>query len=104
MRGKLTNAARHYSPKFINSIDRWTMNYDRMHRKNLATQGVMSFKRGMTVTGSVSSEDVSAFTLANIEELSSFAVPDPVSYEDLRLGQPTIQTPGVPLRIQLEAG
>jgi hypothetical protein len=102
--GNLTNAARAYSPKFINSIDRWTMIYYRIQRENLAKQGVVSFKRGSSVTTSISSEDLSAFTLANIEELSNFAVPDPVAYEDLRLGQTTIQTPGVPLQIQLEAG
>jgi hypothetical protein len=80
------NAARQFSLKFNNSIDRWTTKLYRMESRN------------------ASSEYPSAFTLVDIEELSNFELPDAVAYEELRLGQPTIQTPGISYQVQLEAG
>ena len=99
----MLDAARQYSPKIRNSINSWTMSGFRMHKKILAAQRVMML-RSVIRSGIPSDKDMFEFTLANIEELSNFALPDPVAYEELRVGHPTIQTPGVPLQIQLEAG
>ena len=84
--GNLLGAARQFSPRFNNSIYRWTTKQYRMQSRYS------------------SREYPSEFTVVDIEELSNFALPDAVAYEELQLGQPTIQTPGIPFQVQLEAG
>jgi hypothetical protein len=104
---RLIDAARHYSPRFNNSIYRWSMSLYGMHERNLNKKGAIIVKLDNTndaQSENITTQDLSELTLKDIEELSNLALPDATAFEELRISQPTIQSPGISFQVQLEVG
>jgi tetratricopeptide (TPR) repeat protein len=101
----LLNTARQYSPKFNGLIYRWQMARHQADVKNLSTEGQSPIKPMVTDTRSITlSQTVLKMSLADLKRLADLHLPDANSFEDIRGGEPRLQTPAIPFQIQLEAG